>query len=473
MRYTNNAMLNRRQLMTKVGELIFEGKLIDKIDRLPLEIHPKDKKAVRCCIHKDRAVTKYKLMAILGYDISEETDELTTLAEYAANSLEHKDELENPLTIVDLACTSCSKIKYIVTDQCKGCEARPCELNCSKNAISIINGRAHISQSTCVNCGLCMKVCPYHAIIHIPVPCEEACPVNAISKDENGIERIDEEKCIYCGKCMVACPFGAIMEKSEMVKILDKITNKNEHVTALIAPSLMGQFKTSYSNIVDGLKELGFDDVVEVAVGADITIENEAEELKEKIEEGLGFMTTSCCPSYVYLTEKHLKDLNKHISTTKSPLYYVAEKVKQQKQTKTVFISPCISKRVESKHNSNVDYVLTFEELGTLFIAKGIDVLDIQEKEKNSEATTNARGFAASGGVSNAVKSKINGSIEVAEVIINGIDKETMKVLKQMDNGKCEGNFVEVMSCENGCIGGPCVISNPKIAQNLLKKYME
>lgn len=474
MRYTNNSMLNRRQLMTKVGELIFDGELVNKINRLPIEIHPKEKNSVRCCVHKDRAVTKYKLMAILGYNIEDEEDELTPLSEYAQNSIIHEDKTDNPFTIVDLACSSCSKIKYIVTDQCKGCEGRPCLLNCNKSAITIINGKAHISQDDCVNCGLCMKVCPFHAIIHIPVPCEEACPVDAISKDEDGIERIDEEKCIHCGKCMVACPFGAIMEKSEMVKILNKIRNTNQHMTALIAPALMGQFRTTYSNIVDGLKKLGFDEVVEVAQGADVTIQHEAEELKEKMEAGEDFMTTSCCPAYVELTEKHLTGLNKKVSHTKSPMFYTDRDVKKEyPNTNTVFISPCVSKRVEAKQKSDVDFVMTFEELGTLFIAKEIDVLDVCETEIEPISSSSARGFAASGGVTEAVKTKANGELEIKEVVINGINKDTMKELKKMNKGKCTGNFVEVMSCENGCIGGPCAISNPKVAQRFLKKYIE
>ena len=80
----------------------------------------------------------------------------------------------------------------------------------AKGCIEITGGRAKIDAEKCVNCGLCMQNCPYHAIIKVPVPCEEACPVGAISKDENGKERIDYSKCIYCGACMRECPFGAM-----------------------------------------------------------------------------------------------------------------------------------------------------------------------------------------------------------------------------------------------------------------------
>ena len=101
-----------------------------------------------------------------------------------------------------------------------------------------------IDHETCISCGICHKSCPYHAIVYIPVPCEESCPVKAISKDEHGIEHIDESKCIYCGKCMNACPFGAIFEISQTFDVLQRI-RKGEKMVAIIAPSILGQFKTS------------------------------------------------------------------------------------------------------------------------------------------------------------------------------------------------------------------------------------
>jgi len=139
-------------------------------------------------------------------------------------------------------------------------------------------------------------------------------------------------------------------------------------------------------------------------------------------------------------------------------------------ESKIVFISPCISKRYEASNNENIDNVLTFEELGTIFVAHKIDVLKTEATDSLSEDIGPlARGFAASGGVANAIKN-IKGDL-VNELVINGLDKTTIRELKMLCNGKKTENFVEVMSCENGCIGGPCTISRPKVALNLLKKY--
>lgn len=126
------------------------------------------------------------------------------------------------------------------------------------------------------------RAAPNHAIVYIPVPCEEACPVKAISKDKKGIEHIDESKCIYCGKCLNACPFGAIFEVSQVFDILHKI-RKGEKIVAIVAPSILGQFKTTIEQVYGALKAVGFTDVIEVAQGAMDTVSNEAHETDREV----------------------------------------------------------------------------------------------------------------------------------------------------------------------------------------------
>src|SRR5690606_17941972 len=91
----------RRDLLKRVCELCFEERLIEEIDRIPLEMRPKGAAITRCCIHKDRAVIKYRLMTILGFNVADETDELTTLAEYARMSYNRKEFTDVMLTVVD------------------------------------------------------------------------------------------------------------------------------------------------------------------------------------------------------------------------------------------------------------------------------------------------------------------------------------------------------------------------------------
>src|SRR5699024_9972935 len=142
----------------------------------------------------------------------------------------------------------------------------------------------------------------------------EACPVKAISKQPDGTEHIDKEKCIYCGKCMQACPYGAITERSKIIDVHKCLASPDKKITAIVAPALNGQFDASPAQIPAAIKRIGFDDVVEVALGAEDTSRNEAEELQERIAAGQPFMTTSCCPAYTGWVEKHAPVLKPFVS---------------------------------------------------------------------------------------------------------------------------------------------------------------
>lgn len=462
MRVSNNAMLIRRELLARLARMLREGTAEQKIDRIALEMRPKGDATSRCCVHKDRAVIKHKIMALLGFNVEDEQDELTTLSEYARMAYERKVPTANLLTVVDEACSSCVKINYVVTNMCRGCVARPCTLNCRKDAIAFLNGQAIIDASKCVNCGLCLKVCPFHAIIYQPVPCEEACPLGAISKDERGIEHIDESTCIHCGKCVSACPFGAVVEKTHLVEIY-RAFHSGQRVVALVAPALAGQFKAPMEKILGALRALGFHEVVEVASGADTTAQREAAEFQERMEGGAPFMTTSCCPAYVRLVDRHIPELQPFVSHTRSPMAYTAEKVRQgDPEAVVVMLSPCTAKRSEAFRDPNVDYVLGFEEVSSMLEAHDVEVAASPDVALDPDITGVARGFCVSGGVTRAVE-RYAPQAEIKPVLVDGIDKAQIRLLKGYPKA-CPGNFVEIMSCEGGCLGGCHVIHSPKAA---------
>ena len=343
--------------------------------------------------------------------------------------------------------------------------ARPCTYACKKGAITV-GEQAHIDPDKCVSCGMCKEACPYHAIIYQPVPCEEACPVGAITKDEYGVEHIDPEKCIYCGKCMVACPFGAIFEKTFMIDIFRDI-KAGKKVVAMVAPSLGGQFKTEYGKVLTGIKKLGFSDVVEVALGANITTDNEREEFIERMGEGAPFMTTSCCPSWMNLVRKHIPEMQQFVSTTYSPMVYTAKHVKaQDPDAVTVMVAPCVGKRSESYlYKDIVDYVISYEELEALFKATDMDLESLEPTALDPNIAGHGRGFAMINGVTASVKATAPDPNVIKEVIIDGLNKQVIRQLKQYaKDGKCPGNFIEVMSCPGGCVNGCDTINNPKTA---------
>ena len=322
---------------------------------------------------------------------------------------------------------------------------------------------------------MCAQVCPYQAITKIIVPCENACPVGAIAKDEDGLAHIDFEKCISCGKCVSACPFGAVHEKSQIIDILKEM-KAGKKLVAMLAPAIMGQLPCTPKQLKQAILSLGFTDVVEVAEGADITTKNEAAEFKERMAEGQGFMTTSCCAGYNELVEKHVPELKPFRSDTKTPAYYTAELVKNEApDAVTVFFSPCVAKRREALQNPDIDYVLNFEELGAWFIALNVQVSACDESEFRKESSAEGRNFANTGGVAGAVNAMLDEGDKATPYVIDGLNKQSIRDLKKFaKNGKCElGNLIEVMACTGGCLGGSSTINAYKPALRQLTNYVK
>ena len=459
MAFTNNVMIVRHGLLAKLVKLWKEDKLVEEIDELPIQLSPRQSKVRgRCCFHKERAVWKYKTFPLLGFDMSDEVSENTPLSHYAKEALARQERTKkNIMCVMDEACSSCVQTNYEISNLCRGCVARSCYMNCPKNAIHFkSNGQAEIDHDVCISCGICHQSCPYHAIIYVPVPCEEACPVKAITKDEHGVEHIDESKCIYCGKCVNACPFGAIFEISQVFDILETIKNPNKKIVAMVAPAILSQFNTTLEHLYGALKEIGFDDVIEVALGADETTRRESHELIEKLEEGQPFMTTSCCPSYIQLVKKHIPEMEKYVSTTLSPMRYTAEIAKEKyPDCKTVFIGPCIAKRKEAEYSENVDFVMTFEELGSILDGMEINLEQVAPFQIDKEAYLSSHGYGSTGGVTKAVVEHLGGP-EVNALLLSNLNKKNIGLLRAYaKSGKCPNQFIEVMACENGCISGP------------------
>ena len=476
----NNAAQIKREILVRIARLQLENKLEDGVHYIPREMAPRGSEPLGCCIFHDREILRQRVMARLGCSVEEYDDE-KKLSEYAKEALEREKPTEPFLTVLHDACNACVKTQFMVTNACQACYARPCMMNCGRKAITVQNGRARIDSEKCVNCGLCMQNCPYHAIIKIPVPCEEACPVGAISKGEDGKEHIDYDKCIFCGNCMRECPFGAMMDKSQLVDVIKHIMN-GKKVVAMYAPAIAAQFRAHPGQLESALLKCGFSRVWEVAIGADLTADMEAEEFEERMHEGHKLMTTSCCPAYVRAVHIHVPELSPCISDTRSPMHYTAEIAKMKDpDCITVFIGPCLAKRREGMDDELVDYVLSVEEMGALLIAKQIDVAKQEAMPDTIIPTASGRNFAVSGGVAESVRIRLKNPEILKAAVINGLSKAGMKQLATY--GKIQSgelpvtdttpNLVEVMACEGGCIAGPSVITNPRVAAIQLKKYVE
>ena len=461
----NGATFLRRELLIRIVRAFDAGELDVELDKIPIKLRPKNGEHSRCCTYHDRAIIKYRLMALLGISVEDETDETRQLRDYMKDKADGKIEAkpQAPLSVCGPACSGCPDAKVVSTPNCRGCFARPCVYNCPKKAVSVVDGRSVIDQSLCIKCGKCIAACPYHAIVKTTVPCEEACPVNAIRKNEFGVAEIDFERCIFCGKCFNACPFGAVMERSQIVDVLMAM-KRGEKLVAMIAPSADRQFPGKIEQLMTACAKVGFSDVIEVALGAEMTTAHETAEFIERMEKDpKTFMTTSCCPAYVNLVWKHLPDLVQHVSLTPSPMVYTREIVKEKSpDAKTVFIGPCVAKRSEARRK-DVDYVLSFEELGALLAGRKVDVMACEPWPVTRPAAATARNFARSCGVTEAVLAEATSKIpdfKLNAKQINGIDRKSCTMLKLYASGKLPANFLEVMACPGGCVNGPCSLNS-------------
>lgn len=464
----------KREVLVRLIRAFINQEMAD-IRELPFQMRPKNGEVpYRCCIYKERAIMRQRAIAGLGQSV-ETDDEMTSLNVYGQKALERVKPEENILTVVDAACKGCVPSRVYVTDLCQGCVARPCVSTCKFGAITIKNGRSVIDGDKCKNCGMCMSVCPYSAIVKLKVPCEDACPVGAIQKNEMGHAIIDFDKCISCGACVGACPFAAVHEKSQVIDVLKQI-KAGKKVVAMLAPSVVGQLPVPITKIAQALIHCGFSEVKEVAQGADITTRTEAEDFIERMERGDEFMTTSCCAAYNELVDKHIPELKPFRSETRTPMHYTAKIVKEEdKDAVTVFFGPCVAKRKEAMTDEYTDFVLSFEEMGALFVAMNIEVANCKEYEFSAEASKEGKNFAITGGVAESVKVALKDFPELYPTCVNGLNSKAVKDLKNWaKKGVCpEGNLVEVMACEGGCVAGSACLNSKKITTKKVKEYAD
>ncbi len=465
----NYAAQNEHESLVTVIKAFLSDQFVENVANAVQQTPNPDSEQIK--LTKEQCVSAFKdrLIADMGFMVNE-TDKKDT-ASYAKEALERRELHMPALSISCGTCNKCAHNEFVVTDQCQGCLARPCT-NCPFGAIEFINGKSHINKEKCKRCGICAKSCPYGAIIKRTMPCAAVCPVDAVEKTQSGCADINEEKCISCGQCAAACPFGAIMARSEIIDVL-KAIKAGKKVIAMPAPAIMGQFgMASIAQILSAFLKAGFTDAIEVAVGADITTRNEAVELAERMENGAPFMTTSCCPAYYNAVRKHIPEMQEFVSHTLTPMQYTARLLKKRDpECVTVFIGPCMAKRVEGFHDEYTDFVLNNKEVEALFEVLNIVPKDLPEEKQDDNASKQGRGFALTGGVAEAVVSLK--TCEVCPVAVNGLNKESVRQLKMYaKNRKADGNLVEVMACTGGCVGGPGVAAPIKNAMKEIKDRM-
>lgn len=431
----------RHKIFTEVARMAYhtEWPVKDRMEALPYKIIPGEKGNFRNDVFLERAIVGERLRLAMGLPYR-------SAAEHSpiSDGIEAADKDETYYTpplinVIKFACNACPEKRVHVTDGCQGCLAHPCMEVCPKDAVSLdrTTGKSVIDQEKCIKCGRCASVCSYNAIIVQERPCAKACGMDAISSDENGKANIDYDKCVSCGQCLVNCPFGAIADKSQIFQTIRAIQS-GEKVYAAVAPAFVGQFgpKVTPGKLRAAMKALGFADVFEVAIGADLCAKQEAEDFLKEVPDELPFMATSCCPAWSVMAKK-LEAMRRSV-------------------------------------RSEVDFVLTFEEMTGIFSAKHVDLENIEEDPAGvSDASTDGRNFAVAGGVAQAVVNVIKRDHPDQEIKVANAEglKECRQLLKLATLGKYPGYLLEGMACPGGCVAGAGTMQAIKKSQTSVGLY--
>ena len=468
----------RKKVFTEVARMAYSGRGYEGVDELPYIIVPGDQPLHRESVFLERAIASERVRLAMGLNtrpiqtrhlMTEGMDEAAVAEQYYTPPL---------INIIPYACHACPTNQYKVSNYCQNCLAASCQKVCPKGAISFRNNRSYIDLDKCIRCGKCAKACPYNAIVHLERPCQVACGMDAIVSDEHGRAQINQDKCVACGQCLVSCPFGAIVDKGQIFQVIQSII-KGDRVIAIVAPAFIGQFgkHSTPEKFNTAMSMLGFDRAVEVAVGADMCTIEEAKDFMNKVPSEQSFMATSCCPAWHSMVEKLFPAQVRNLSMTLTPMVFTARMLKKKyPDCKVVFVGPCAAKKLEAIREdirSDVDFVLTFEELQGMFEAKNIDFETIDAGEALNEGTAAGRGFAVSGGVAKAVADLIhetNPEAEVKTACAEGL-RECRKLMTLAKAGKYDGYLLEGMACPGGCVAGAGTLLSVDVAAKVVGRY--
>ena len=274
-----------------------------------------------------------------------------------------------------------------------------------------------------------------------------------------------------------------LSSKATLVPLIEMLKDREQLIYATVAPAFSGQFgpDVTAGKLRSALIKLGFTDMAETALGADLVTMKEALEFCAHVNKpGDILITSCCCPVWIQLIGVRFPELKEKISPSVSPMIASGRVTKEYyPNSKVVFIGPCVAKKAEANLPDlagTIDYALTFQELKTLFEAAGIDPTKEKDDEK-AQASWAGRIFARTGGVSQAVKKTLEriAPERVADfnpVQVDGVP-DCIKILQEISEGKCKYNFIEGMGCKGGCVGGPGKLVDPALAALEVNQYGE
>jgi NADH-quinone oxidoreductase subunit G len=360
----------------------------------------------------------------------------------------------------------------------------------------------------CILCGDCVRMCSEVQGMGVMDFAHRGASVQVTTDFDR---RMAETDCVGCGQCAAVCPTGALTVKNETHRAWGLLRRANTRVVAQIAPAvrvaLGEEFNISAGENVNGkivaaLHRLGFDEVYDTAIGADLAVVEESKEFMQTLAENRHFpLFTSCCPAWVKYCEQKYPELVGNLSTCRSPMQMLSALIQAHRastkaadglETAVIAIMPCTAKKGEAARSEyetsgspDTDLVLTTQELSMMIREAGIrfDELEAEAPDMPFGMATGAGVlFGVTGGVSEAVLrrcrtdrtqeclneisfSGVRGQDGIKEAtvdlagralrvaVVSGL-KNTEMLLERIESGEAKYDFVEVMACPGGCVSG-------------------
>jgi iron-only hydrogenase group A len=499
-------VLNGKEVQCNPSEYLIDIASRENIDIPRLCLHDRLERTANCrlCIVEIELNGKKRIMT----SCSTKPSEGMIVNTHTPKVLEHRRiNLELLLANHDLNCPICPKnlhcdlqrysSEMIITETRFTGARKKVPVDESSCSIRRDNNR-------CILCGRCIKMC------------NDVQTVNAIQQNFRGFNtmvtpplghNMKESACVNCGQCVIACPTGALTEKSDIQHVIDALNTPGKVLIAQTAPSIRATLGECFGmtpghnvtgRMVTALRMIGFHKVFDTDLGADITIVEEATEFMKRLESGQNLpMITTCCPAWIKFGEQFFMSELNHMSTCRSPQAIMASLIKTyyanliQKDPKDIVlvdIMPCTAKKFEigrPEFKGEADFVLTTVELAKLIKEMNIDFVNIENSDFDhplGESTGAGAIFGHTGGVmeaalrtvadwmghkdfKNVEYEKIRGmeTLKEATITISGRDikiavvhtlGEARKLLEDIKHGKSKYQFIEIMACYGGCIGG-------------------
>jgi len=518
--------IDNKKFLVKEGETILDVTKRNNISIPTLCFHPdlEIKETCRMCLVKIKGEKELQTACSTkvkpGMNIKTNTSEIRRARKINLQLIfaQHSKECQDCVWI-----SNCEILKLVQEYNLDKERFKPRK---NKEAVYQFGPALLFDSKKCIGCDNCVEVCQKQGVGFLEIKGRGINRKIVPSKDKG-------KECIYCGQCLVHCPSGSFEGIGEFEDIEKPLKQKDKVVVFQFAPSIRSSIGEEFGyalgssltgKLSAGIRKLGIDWVFDVSVGADFTTIEEAKELIERLEKGGKLpMFTSCCPAWVRFIEFFYPEFIPHLTTVRSPHIilggliktYWAEKQKiDPKNIFVVSIMPCIAKkyeitREELKINGlkPVDYVLTTRGLAQLFKKYKIDLKKISPEKPDfplgspsgsgliygstggvmesalrtvSELITNNPlkkiDFKKVRGLKGVKKAKIKIGENVLKVAVVNGNGHARKILEKMKNKSQLYDYIEVMACPGGCVGGggqPLPVNNKvrkKRAQGLYKE---